>query len=99
MNLKSFLFSTAFLAALSAFAADIPDRPEKLTFPPLTFEPPNAAQFRVALKAGPVAYVVPDRTLPLVNISLLVRVGGYLDPQGKEGLAGFTPDRAGLHEV
>ncbi len=71
-------------------AADIPDRPEKLTFPPLTFEPPKADPFRVQLKSGPVAYVVPDRTLPLVNISILVRVGGYLDPQGHEGLAEFT---------
>lgn len=75
---------------VALLAADIPDRPEKLTFPPLTFEPPNPADFRVQLKAGPVAYVVPDRTLPLVNVSLIVRTGNYLDPQGKEGVAEFT---------
>lgn len=90
MNTKPLFAFTALLAALTAFAADIPDRPEKLTFPPLTFEPPKAAQFRVSLQAGPVAYVVPDRTLPLVNISILVRTGNYLDPQGKDGLADFT---------
>ena len=78
------------LAALPLFAADIPDRPEKLSFPPLTYEPPNPADFRVQLKAGPVAYVVPDKTLPLVNVSLIVRTGNYLDPQGKEGVADFT---------
>ncbi|MGN6641487.1 MAG: hypothetical protein ACTHKU_00645, partial [Verrucomicrobiota bacterium] len=43
----------------------IPDRPEKLKFPPLTYEAPAPQQFRVALKSGPVAYVVPDRELPL----------------------------------
>lgn len=68
----------------------IPDRPEKLTFPPLTYEPPSPAQFRVPLTSGPIAYVVPDRELPLVNISVLVRVGDYLDPKGKEGLAKLT---------
>jgi predicted Zn-dependent peptidase len=68
----------------------IPDRPEKLSFPPLTYEPPAHATYRVPLKSGPVAYVVPDRELPLVNISVLVRTGDYLDPVGKEGLANLT---------
>ncbi len=37
-----------------------------------------------------IAYVVPDRELPLVNISILVRTGDYLDPEGKEGLTELT---------
>ena len=65
----------------------IPDRPEKLTFPPLTYEPPPPASLRVVLKAGPVAYVVPDRELPLVNVAVYIRAGGHLVPAGKEGLA------------
>ena len=81
---------TALLIASPSFAADIPERPEKLTFPPLTYEPPNPADYRVALKSGPIAYVVPDRELPLVNISISVRVGSYLVPQGKEGLSDLT---------
>ena len=82
---------TRFLTGLSALVlAEIPDRPEKLAFPPLTYEPPDPAEFRVPLKAGPVAYVVPDRTLPLVNIQILVRCGSYLEPGDKTGLAGFT---------
>ena len=68
----------------------IPDRPEKLSFPPLTYEPPAPAQFRVELKSGPVVYVVPDRELPLVNIAIYVHTGEFLDPAGKEGLAGLT---------
>lgn len=71
-------------------AAEIPDRPEKLSFPPLTYEPPDPVRYRVPLKSGPVAYVVPDRTLPLVTLSITLRCGSYLDPQDKVGLAGFT---------
>ena len=78
------------VAALWSNAADIPDRPEKLKYPALNYSPPDAKQFRVALKAGPIAYVVPDRELPLVHISILVRAGDYLDPTGKEGLADIT---------
>ncbi len=68
----------------------IPDRPEKLQFPPLAYSPPSPAQFRVQLKSGPVAYLVPDRELPLINLSILVRTGGYLEPADKTGLAEFT---------
>lgn len=84
------LCSLCVLLGASASAADIPDRPEKLTFPPLAYEPPDPAQFRVELKGGPVAYVVPDRELPLVNLVVLVRAGAYLEPAGKEGLASLT---------
>lgn len=71
-------------------ADDIPARPEKLAFPPLKYEAPVPATFRVPLKAGPIAYVVPDRERPLVNITLYVRTGTYLEPVGKEGLAELT---------
>src|SRR4051794_20192855 len=62
----------------------IPSRPEQLKYPPFTYEPPDPKQFRVQLKSGPVAYVVPDRELPLVNIAVYVRTGNYLQPEGKE---------------
>lgn len=91
---QSLLLSVAVLSLAVAtptlHAAEIPDRPEKLKFPSLDFEPPNPADFRVPLKAGPVAYVVPDRELPLVTITVLVRVGNYVEPAGKEGLASFA---------
>jgi zinc protease len=90
MNKFSFAVIPALLFSLGATAAEIPNRPEKLTFPPLKYEPPNAADYRVALKSGPVAYVVPDRELPLVNIAIYVRIGDYLDPVGKEGVADLT---------
>ena len=87
------LFATALLfsLALLATSADaIPDRPEKLQFPALKYEPPRAADYRVALKTGPIAYVVPDRELPLVNLVVYVRTGQYNEPPGKEGLASLT---------
>lgn len=68
----------------------IPDRPEQLAFPPLSYEPPGPDTYRVALRAGPIAYVVPDRDLPLVNVVVLVRVGEYLDPAHQPGLANLT---------
>lgn len=74
----------------SASATNIPNRPEKLSFPELKYEPPLPADYRVKLKSGPVAYVVPDRELPLVNIAIYVRTGDYLVPKGKEGLGGLT---------
>src|SRR5438552_2614051 len=73
-----------------ALAAAIPDRPEKLSFPPLKYEPPAPEKFRMPLRSGPIAYVVPDRELPLVNIVVYVRTGKYLEPAGKEGLADLT---------
>ncbi|MEY3276835.1 MAG: hypothetical protein RL153_2103 [Verrucomicrobiota bacterium] len=79
------------IGSMKSMAADaIPDRPEKLQFPELRYEPPNPASHRVQLASGPVAYLVPDRSLPLVTVTVLVRSGGYLDPVGKEGSAEFT---------
>ncbi len=79
---------TAGLAAAVAQAGDIPDRPEKLQYPPLKYTPPDAAQYRTELAGGIPAYLVPDRTLPLVTVTVVARVGPDLDPAGKEGLAG-----------
>lgn len=80
------------LAVLANFAgADgIPDRPEKLKFPPLQYEPPSPADYRVKLKSGPVAYVVPDRELPLINLVIYVRTGDYVVPIGKDGVTDLT---------
>jgi zinc protease len=70
----------------AAPSSGIPARPEKLSFPPLEFHPPKPETYRVALHSGPVAYVVPDHELPLVNIMLYVHTGDWVEPVGKEGL-------------
>ena len=74
------------MVAQSPAANTIPSRPEKLSFPPLEFNPPKPQLYRVPLKSGPVAYVVPDRELPLVNISISIHTGDWVEPAGKEGL-------------
>ena len=85
-----FAIFLVFSLGLSAFAVDIPSRPEKLKFPELKYEPPKGSDYRVELKSGPVAFVVPNRELPLISISILVRTGKYNEPKGKEGLAAMT---------
>jgi predicted Zn-dependent peptidase len=98
-------FGAAALAALLAAAALgqgaatlIPSRPERLKYPPLTWNPPDPAAHRVVLASGPVAYLVPDSELPLVNIVILVRTGQWVTPAGKEGvedLAGYLISKSG----
>jgi zinc protease len=91
MSARAAIAAAAF-AALGGplFAQPIPDHPEKLTFKPISFTPPRASDYRVKLKNGMVVYIAEDRTLPLVNVSLVVRTGSYLEPAGKEGLSGLT---------
>ena len=86
------------LSLTAAADTTIPDRPEKLQFPPLTYEPPDPAEHRVQLKSGPVAYVIPDRELPLVNLVIQVRTGQFVEPADKIGiseLAGYLLARGG----
>jgi predicted Zn-dependent peptidase len=88
----------ASVIAVPTGAASVPSRPEEIKFPPLAYEPPDPKDFRVQLKAGPVGYVASDRELPLVNLSIFVRTGDYVEPEGKEGLtdlAGYLLARGG----
>lgn len=79
----------ALSAAATAAPAgkEIPDRPEKLVYGPLRFEVPRADQYRHDLGGGVVAYVVPDRSLPLVTVTLHLRTGAFREPADKPGLA------------
>ncbi len=73
-----------------ASAPGLVAHPDQLKYPQLVYNPPKRAPYRQALANGVVAYMVEDHTLPLINISVLVRTGDYLEPKGKEGLAGLT---------
>ncbi len=99
MNPRSLIFAGVVACVVTVHAGEIPARPEALKFPPLTFEPPHPSEYRVELDHGAVAYLIPDRTLPLVNISGTIRTGEYLDPKGQEGLAdltGYLMSRGGI---
>lgn len=68
----------------------IPAHPRDLTFQPLQYSPPKASAYRHVLSNGVVGYFVEDHDLPLVQMVVTIRAGAYLDPAGKEGLAGAT---------
>ncbi len=92
MKTKKFLIPVLAACLASPLLAEnpIPAHPDKLTFKPFVYAPPAAKPFRTVLKSGPVAYIAESRELPLVNISIIVRGGTYLDPAGQEGLADLT---------
>src|SRR5690349_16037162 len=62
--------------------------PRKMVFPPVEFAPPEPA--RVVLENGMVVYLLEDDELPLVNLSAMMRTGGWLEPGDKVGLAALT---------
>jgi zinc protease len=76
--------------AAAAVASEIPDRPEKLEYPELRFEVPDADALRFELKDGTPVYAKRDAQFPLVAITVYFRGGRYLEPAGKEGLALVT---------
>jgi zinc protease len=84
------LVLAASAAAAPARPQAIPDSPDKLTYPPIVFQPPRAQDYRVVLGNGMVVFIAEDKALPLVNVAITVRAGSWLDPAGKEGLAALT---------
>lgn len=84
---RAILTLTVLLAACVVSAGAVPDRPEKLTFPDLQFQVPDADGLRYELANGTPVYAMPDTEFPLVNITIQFRGGEYMDPAGKEGLA------------
>jgi zinc protease len=79
---------TVGVSTLSAQA--IPDRPEKITFPQLSFQVPRAKDYKTSLKNKIPVYISDNASnAPIINVSIQWRGGGYMEPIGKEGLAGF----------
>ena len=92
MRAGPWLLALLLLAPPAPAAAQdaIPAHPRDLVFEPLDFEPPGAARHRHTLPGGGTVFVVEDHALPLVDVSVYVRTGAYLDPPGKAGLAALT---------
>ncbi len=65
---------------------DIVAHPDQLEFAPLEYDPPHANSHRHVLGNGVVGFFVEEHDLPLVNVSLILRVGSHLDPPDKLGL-------------
>ena len=68
----------------------IPAHPKDLKYSSLEYSPPKRDKYRRVLSNGAVAYLVEDHDLPLVNVSVMVRTGSYLESAGREGLAFLT---------
>jgi predicted Zn-dependent peptidase len=77
-------------ASPQAPAAAVPAHPRELRYAPLAFAPPERARYRHVLANKVVAYMVEDHDLPLVSVTVHIRGGGYMDPDGKIGLASMT---------
>ena len=73
-------------------AQEIPQHPDKLKYPPLKFEVPDAAAMRTTLSTGTPAYLIEDASLPIVDLRILIRGGSFDEPAGKAGVADLTAD-------
>ncbi len=95
---RSFIYFVCCFAAVSlvfgqAAQEQIPKHPRDIEFAPLEYEPPKASEYRHVLNNGVVGFFVEDHDLPLVQISVRIRAGTYLDPAGKAGLAVATANQ------
>ncbi len=77
-------------AAPAKTAPAVPAHPGELRYGELQFEVPQAAKYRHELSSGIPVYVAEDRDLPLVDLSVTVRLGSFLDPADRRGLAELT---------
>ena len=77
-------------AAAAVDSPTIPQHPTELQYGKLEFEVPDGDAYRHTLSSGVVVYIVEDRQLPLVNLTVTARLGSFLDPADKPGLAETT---------
>ncbi|MBE7559223.1 insulinase family protein [bacterium] len=71
-----------------AGAQPIPDRPEALQFPKLSWQPPRFE--RVELPGGAVLYLVENHELPLVRGKIMFLGGAAHEPAERAGLSALT---------
>ncbi|MDA0802262.1 MAG: pitrilysin family protein [Planctomycetota bacterium] len=77
--------------AAPTFADDaIPSHPRDIQYPPLTFTPPNASEFRRTLSDGTVVFMAPDKTFPLISLSVSAMGGQNMVGADSMGLAGLA---------
>lgn len=89
-RLTTTVLAAGLLVSLGAVAQDRPDHPDELVFEDRVLDIPAAADYRFELDGGNVAYIVEDRTLPLVDVWMFSRAGRYVNPAADQGLAALT---------
>lgn len=85
--LAALLAAPPALAQTAAQPAPLGD-PRTMKFEPVTITVPEVE--RVVLENGMIVYLLPDRELPLVSVSAMIRTGSIYEPADKVGLAGLT---------
>ena len=90
VRLSSIVLTTALLVPASIVSAAAPAAPPKPGAPPAQsgFQVPAPA--RTVLKNGLTVLVLERRTIPLVQLRLMIKSGSTSDPAGKEGTAALT---------
>ena len=83
----SLLWLIGLVSLLAACAPPVAPRPDRLTFPPLTFQVP--AVEKLILPGGIRLYLKEDHELPLVRITALAGAGDISDPADKTGQGGL----------
>jgi zinc protease len=83
---KIALLSVAACVLASTVSLGQAQKPADLKFPPLKYEPPSPATFRMTFANHLHGYVQEDHSLPLVTISAIVNFGDLYLAKDKEGL-------------
>lgn len=89
MASRGLTLATLGVLALASFAhaQEIPPHPRDLKYPELRFEPPKRADHRVVLKNGLRVYLVPDKSVPAIQVQVWIDAGEVDVPKEKRGLA------------
>jgi zinc protease len=78
-----------FICAVFAQNTVVPVHPKYLKYDSLKWSVPTGEQYRTVLKNGLRTYIATDSSLPLVELSGIVRYGALLDTDDKVGIAGL----------
>jgi zinc protease len=77
----------ATVSASAASSIEVQD-PRQMRFELVQFTPPEPE--RIVLPNGLIIYLLEDHELPLVTVTVTMRIGGWLDPMDKVGLASLV---------
>ena len=86
LSVSTFLFLLVIISEIAAAQQSYKD----LTFPPLTFTPPQIE--RHTLENGLKIFLVEDHELPIISMHALVKTGSIYEPVEKIGLATVTSE-------
>ena len=76
--------------AIGQQQAELAGHPSELTFGALSFEVPDASSYRHTLSNGIPVFIAEDHALPLIDLSITVRIGSFLEPDDRSGVASLT---------